>query len=115
MEHVLLICFVNKYVDVLPERNLEGGSQESWGFEEIELMRGSGHKDKNGKFIYEGDLLKFFDKVIAEVTFEPFGGWCYKWIDETYIRFRSKNPEPFFHNINMWEVVGNIYQNPELL
>lgn len=34
----LLICFVNRYVDVLPERNLEGGDQESWSFDEIELF-----------------------------------------------------------------------------
>lgn len=34
----LLICFVNRYVDVLPDRNLEGGNQESWSFDEIELF-----------------------------------------------------------------------------
>lgn len=35
---VLLICFVNRYVDVLPDRNLEGGEQESWSFNDIELF-----------------------------------------------------------------------------
>lgn len=37
-ESVLLICFVNRYVDVLPERNLEGGDQESWNFDDIDLF-----------------------------------------------------------------------------
>lgn len=32
---VLLICFVNKYVDVMPESELEGGNQASWPFSEI--------------------------------------------------------------------------------
>lgn len=34
----LLICFVNRYVDVLPDRNLEGGDQESWSFDDIQLF-----------------------------------------------------------------------------
>lgn len=77
--------------------------------------RFTGLKDKNGKEIYEGDLLKFFDKVIAVVVFQDLGGWSYKWIDETYRRVRQRNPEPFFHNITLWEVAGNIYQDKHLL
>lgn len=34
---VLLMCFVNRYVDVLPLENLEGGDQESWSFDDITL------------------------------------------------------------------------------
>lgn len=34
---VLLICFVNQYVDVMPESELEGGSQVSWEFNDIIL------------------------------------------------------------------------------
>lgn len=36
---VLLICFVNRYVDVLPDENLEGGDQESWSFDHIDLYQ----------------------------------------------------------------------------
>jgi len=36
--NVLLICFVNRYVDVLPESELEGGNQVSWSFDEIDLF-----------------------------------------------------------------------------
>lgn len=36
--HVLLICFVNRYVDVLPENNLEGGEVESLSFHEVEFF-----------------------------------------------------------------------------
>lgn len=79
------------------------------------VMQFTGLKDKNGKEIYEGDLLKFFDKIIAEVVFVPLGGWSYKWIDPTYIRVRQRNPEPFFHNTHLWEVAGNVFENPELV
>lgn len=79
------------------------------------LLQFTGLLDKNGKEIYEGDILKFFDKIVAVVVFESFGGWCYKWVDPTYIRIRQYNPEPFFRNISLFEVVGNIYQHPNLL
>lgn len=36
---VLLICFVNRYVNVLPEYQLEGGNQEEWSFDEINLIQ----------------------------------------------------------------------------
>lgn len=50
-EKVLLICFINRYVDVLPERNLEGGSQETWMFDDIDLYQYDGH-DKKGKTLW---------------------------------------------------------------
>lgn len=83
--------------------------------EKYVVMQFTGLKDKNRVEIYEGDLLKFFDKVIAVVVFQSFGGWSYEWIDPTYKTIRQYNPEPFFRNINLWEVVGNIYEHPELL
>lgn len=51
-EPVLLICFINQYVNVLPERNLEGGNQEEWRFDEIDLEFWSGLKDFNGNAVY---------------------------------------------------------------
>lgn len=75
----------------------------------------TGHKDKNGKEIFDGDILKFFDKIVAIVVWSEFGGWSYQWIDKIYINVRQRKIEPFFHNINLNEVVGNIYENPELL
>jgi uncharacterized phage protein (TIGR01671 family) len=79
-----------------------------------ELMQFTGLKDKNGKEIYEGDTLKFFDRVVANVIYKDFGGWSFEWIDVTYKRIRH-NPEPFFRNMNLFEVAGNIYENPDIL
>lgn len=130
LEPVLLICFVNRYVDVLPGRNLEGGEQEQWDFATIELMQFTGLKDKNGKEIYEGDVLEFADKwewyrgpygikmMVAEgarltelqemYDAEPMERRviempsCYEWILSSEIQ-------------TYWHVIGNIYENPELL
>ena len=76
--------------------------------EEIELMQYTGLKDKNGKEIYEGDIIKSYYYIDT-----PNGE------QERYhqkeIKFDEISCE---YNINAFEnleVIGNIYENPELL
>ena len=77
-------------------------------FNEIELMQYTGLKDKNGEEIYEGDILKSYYYIDT-----PNGE------QERYhqkeIKFDEISCE---YNINAFEnleVIGNIYDNPELL
>lgn len=97
------------------EFNCYEDTDGDWVYFEGIVMQFTGHKDRNENEIYEGDILKFMDRVTSVVVFADFGGWCYKWIDPSYVKIRTQNPEPFFRNICINEVVGNIHQNPELL
>ena len=85
------------------------------------LIQFTGSLYKNGKEIYEGDILKynFWNKSgIGYVTFEngAFGINQYsKDIEMYYHSPFSSWDEPEKDCLPFIEVIGNIYQNPELL
>mgnify|MGYP001248586776 CR=1 FL=1 len=71
------------------------------------LMQYTGLKDKNGKEIYEGDIVIVGQKETpAEVIFE--NGCFYTPIGISRYRLGGWNKESL-------EVIGNIFENPELL
>ena len=69
----------------------------------------TGLKDKQGKEIYEGDIAKN-GKYICVCE------WRDKFTD--YVFHATKNTHYSLNYSvggNVWEVIGNIYENPELL
>ena len=82
--------------------------------EDLELMQYTGLKDKNGREIYEGDIVKTETDYIntgkiTEIGVVEFYEEGLVWIinyGETQINLA------YAENI---EVIGNIYENPELL
>ena len=92
-----------------------------WTNERFILLQYTGLKDKTSREIYEGDIIK---NGLGEIFWhEGFGQFRVRWHDKRWLRIRAEmeeyrayGSEPLFLNSQIaWEVIGNIYPNPELL
>lgn len=106
---VLLICFVNRYVNVLPEYQLEGGNQEEWRFDEIELMQFTGLTDMMGQKIFEGDVVR---PSASHISANCIVVWGHSGFALSYADWVNQFAEHVWKEV---EVIGNIHQTPELL
>ena len=92
------------------------GLRSYWN-KNVVLMQSTGIKDKNGVKIYEGDILKLHaiflapDDKIGYLEYSPKYG--YSIIFEGNRLYRQE----YWASTNKlnYEVIGNIYENPELI
>ncbi len=80
----------------------------------IELLQYTGLKDENGVEIYEGDILKNEKDVVGRVAWNKGAGCWGSVIHTTVNRDLAESLKPFAWN-RFVEVIGNIYENPELM
>ena len=109
--HLVVVYLGAGYVEKpsfdLNRINLEDG-------EEVELMQFTGLTDKNGKDIYEGDLLQNDSGRIGKVVWHKYtASWdtnvVYSSGRDNFIGFK---PVEWGSRIT---VIGNIHQHPELM
>lgn len=87
----------------------------------IELMQFTGLHDKNGKEIYEGDILQSYIHPEIELLHkiewsEKFNGWFAKNLNNKGKDYKTGDIQLWVYiQHNLFEVIGNIYENPELI
>lgn len=109
---------VNEMTFIDGEVYLISDVTDFYAYEEFKLMQSTSLFDKNGMEIYEGDIVKFSDcdddvyitPVVWDKNYTCFG-----------VSFSGGYPisfdylEEFYTELKDIEVVGDIYENPELL
>lgn len=79
--------------------------------EDLVLMQSTGLRDKNGKEVFEGDIVKMSKDVYSEPTY-------YEVVRHRGGAYRIESKQ---HGCELWlrhtdcEVGGNVYENKELL
>ena len=83
--------------------------------EKAELMQFTGLKDKNGKEIYEGDVVCVITGTGSAAA--GLGRFHVEWWNKFGGFFLSPQTTHLFTDnyVLHYEVIGNIYENPELL
>ena len=85
------------------------GKRIALEFDAAVIIQCTGFKDKNGKLIYEGDICKYKFEEIGEQK-------AIIYFNKELCSFLAKPLNDFqYTRINNCEVIGNIYENKELL
>ena len=72
---------------------------------DVILMQYTGYKDMKGREVYEGDIVRYYDDI-----YEVKWMWA-----GFYIHSLQNGFDELATNENFVEVIGNIYENPDLL
>lgn len=107
------ISLDSKFVDICQQGDTERYTEMSVEFDEITLMQSTGLFDRNGKEIFEGDILDYKGRKALVRWHGSYASFIYRFVDE--LQNRNTEWKPLYLAYMKCEIIGNIYENPELL
>lgn len=114
-EHGNLTCYSN-----CPYADSFGEEHDQW-IKLDNVMQYTGLKDKNGKDIYEGDILRLWRSeglkggLRGEYAYPLRVEYCDLWAQFVVVDEANKEQFGIWQQFGAFEVIGNIYENPGLL
>ena len=101
----------NSFIYANDGKKLSCDYLKGWSIDEEYLMQPTGWFDKNGKEIFEGDIVRFFDSLYTVFYDIEEGSYRLKPHDDRWVVDYMSN----FSSEESFEIIGNIYENKELL
>lgn len=90
----------------------DDGSAFSMKFKDVILMQSTGLKDKNGVEVFEGDIVMVSEDFLNIIDYRVDDGcWRLRPIDKKWACSYFSN----YYDKSGWEILGNIYEDKELL
>jgi uncharacterized phage protein (TIGR01671 family) len=96
----IIHCDVNKNI-------LNDKLTTAFNPEFLEIMQCTGFKDNKGNLVYEGDIIKSYNDEICVIKYDDVEGGLFIYSED--------NDHPMCNLNFKFTVIGNIYENPELL
>ena len=109
MVAIIGIDFNYEYIRYTEDGNLFNENYKTAEFKDIELLQFSGAKDKTGQELYEVDVIKFNDGID-----DIYGLISYDDEDAVYCVSYENVIEHLSNMAGDFEIVGNIFENPDL-
>ena len=77
------------------------------------IMQSTGIFDKNNKEIFEGDIVDYKGRKAIIKWHGSYASFIYRFVDK--MQERVSEWDPLFLAYHHFEIIGNVYENPELL
>ena len=109
MVAIIGIDFNYEYIRYTEDSNLFNENYKTAEFKDIELLQFTGLKDNGGQELYEADVIKFNDGID-----DIYGLISYDDEDAVYCVSYENVTEHLSNMAGDFEIVGNIFENPNL-